>query len=150
LVPALLLALSLWLFFLCAVIDAQISLLPDALTFPLIATAFLYAVASPPFAIFAPLIGAGFFSLQWIVSRGRAVGSGDILIGAAMGFLLLDWRLMLVALGISYILGASVAVVLLMKNTKKRGDHLPFVPYLAAGTLLTLLFGYQVLGLLGW
>jgi leader peptidase (prepilin peptidase)/N-methyltransferase len=150
LLPSLVLGLCLWLFALCAILDYRTQLLPDALTLPLLLLGIGYAVLSPPFPIFAPLLGAGFFALQWGWSRGRWVGSGDILIGAAMGFLLLDWRMVAVALGVSYIIGAVIALVLLFGKKKGRGDHLPFVPFLALGTLTAVLLGNRMVEFLRW
>ncbi len=36
----------------------------------------------------AAVVGAGFFLLQYVVSRGRWIGGGDIRIGAMMGMML--------------------------------------------------------------
>lgn len=142
---AVVLAFSLWLLLLLAVMDARTGRIADALTVPLLVLSLVYAFLSPPFPIFAPLIGAGFFAVQWAASRGKWIGSGDVLIGAAMGFLLLDWRLLLVALFFSYVIGACAAVGLIVTKRKTRKDHLPFVPFLAAGTVLALLIGYKIL-----
>lgn len=145
LMPALFLGLTLWLFFLESFLDARTGLLPDALTMPLLFLSIVFAALSSPFSIYGPIIGAAFFGLQWLLSRGRWVGSGDIFIGAAMGFLLLDWRLLVLALFAAYIIGALFASVLLMFRSKKLSDHLPFVPFLALGTLVALLWGAPLL-----
>jgi prepilin signal peptidase PulO-like enzyme (type II secretory pathway) len=146
--PSIVLALVLWLFFLVAVMDARQGAVSDALTFPLLLLSLLYAFFSPPFHIVAPLLGAGFFAFQWVLSKGKWVGSADIFIGAVMGFLLLDWRIVLLALAASYIFGALVAAVLMLLKKKTRKDHLPFIPFLAGGTILMLMWGYEVLNVL--
>ncbi|MEK7218483.1 MAG: prepilin peptidase [Patescibacteria group bacterium] len=145
LLPALLLAFTLWLFFLVAVMDAQTGFVSDYLSFPLLAVGVAYAFFSPPLQLLAPLIGAGIFALQWGISRGAWVGSGDIIVGAAMGFLLRDWRLLVVALFLSYIIGTAVALTLMLLKLKTMKDRMVFVPFLYVGTLITLLFGYTIL-----
>ncbi|MFA6039637.1 MAG: prepilin peptidase [Candidatus Peribacteraceae bacterium] len=143
--PATLLALTLWSFFLVTVMDAQTGYVSDYLSFPFLALGVAYAFFSPPLQLAAPLIGAGVFAVQWGVSRGFWVGSGDIIVGAAMGFLLRDWRLLVVALFLSYIIGTLVAVTLMLLKIKSLKDRMVFVPFLFVGTLLTMLFGYTIL-----
>ncbi|MBI5733936.1 MAG: prepilin peptidase [Candidatus Kerfeldbacteria bacterium] len=86
------------------------------------------------------VLGGGLFVLQYLVSKGKWVGAGDIrfglLIGAALG-----WRLTIVALLFSYWLGAIVALVLLILKRAKRGSHLPFGAFLAIATLLAWVWG---------
>lgn len=76
------------------------------------------------------------FAFQWLVSRGKFVGSGDILLGAALG-VWLGLGDSIVMLFVSYILGAVVAIVLLVSGAVKlKGTQLPFGPFLAAGAII--------------
>lgn len=147
--PSLLLALALWLLFLNAVMDARTGFVSDYLTFPFVALSILLALLAPPFPLLAPAIGAGFFAVQWLLSRGRWVGSGDILVGAGMGFLLRDARLVIVALFLAYVTGAAVALTLMLVRRKTVKDRLAFVPFLFLGTLASLLCGYMLIGWYG-
>ena len=156
---AALLALCLWLLLLIAIVDCRTGMIPDALNIPFVLLAFLYSVLwwhvgiwfFPVFVTLVfqgALIGGGFFAVQWLVSRGRWVGSGDVILGTGIGFLLTDPLLVILALGVSYILGAVVASVLLLMGKVTRKSHLPFGPYLVAGTFVTLFWGEQILELL--
>lgn len=89
-------------------------------------------------------VAAGFFLLQYLISRGRWIGGGDIWIGAMMG-VWLGWPLVLVALFLAYIFGAAVSVVLLLVKKKKMGAQLPFGVFLSVATFFTIYYGTDVL-----
>jgi prepilin signal peptidase PulO-like enzyme (type II secretory pathway) len=146
--PSLLLAFSLWLLLLIAIIDARTQTIHDALNFSFIVFSAAHAVAIGQLQISGALFLALFFGAQWLVSRGRWVGSGDILLGVGIGFLLGGWEQSLLCLGLAYILGAMVASCLLLLKKASRKSHMPFGPFLAAAALLTIMFGDRILGLI--
>lgn len=145
----LILGLSLSLLLWLALIDLKTKTVPDALTVPFLILCALFATLSSAslvaFPIIAPLLGGGFFAIQWIMSRGKWIGSGDILIGFGAGLLLLTWQLVVIALLLSYVIGAIVASILLLSSKKKMDSALPFVPFLAIGTILAVQLGAQIL-----
>lgn len=137
-----LLLLALWALFLIAVIDLKTKTIPDVLT----AVVFLCSLAfhfvrESHFSFVSVLIGAGFFLLLWLVSRGRWVGSGDILLAGAIGMLVSDIGLMVWALMVSYIVGAGIAVVLLLTKKLHRGSMVPFGPFLVLAAFIVFFFG---------
>ncbi|MDB4978888.1 MAG: putative Prepilin peptidase [Candidatus Peribacteria bacterium] len=134
-------AVSLWLLFLIAITDARTSLIPDALNLPLLIVGVVAQLVMHTFDISGILLGAGFFALQWLISRGKWVGSGDILLGAGIGALLVSWRSVVIFLFFSYVIGAAVASVFLLTRRKTLQDSLPFGPFLVFGAFLTLVFG---------
>ena len=100
--------------------------------------------------------GIGFLSVSmvllviWLVSKGRAIGDGDIKLMAACG-LLLGWKRIILAFLLGCILG-SVIHIIRMRVTHV--DHvLAMGPYLSMGVLLAALWGRQMidwyLGILG-
>ena len=101
-----------------------------------------------------PLLGAalGFallFSVQKIgayIYKKDVLGDGDLKLAAFMGAFLYPASLLL-SLFLGYLMGAIVAVLLLLLRIKKMGDYIPFGPALAAGAALTLFFGPQLLNL---
>jgi leader peptidase (prepilin peptidase) / N-methyltransferase len=94
------------------------------------------------------LIGAavvsGFFLLQYIISRGKWIGGGDVRFGVLMGFML-SWPYVLVALFLSYISGAVVAVMLLISKRRKMSSEIPFGTFLAVSTFFTLFYGQNLI-----
>lgn len=90
--------------------------------------------------VFAAVIGGGFFLLQFILSKGRWIGGGDIRLGIFMG-VILGWPQVLTALFVSYILGSLISVFLLLGKSKAWGDKIPFGTFLALGTFITMLWG---------
>ncbi|MFA6099523.1 MAG: prepilin peptidase [Patescibacteria group bacterium] len=80
---------------------------------------------------------ACFFLLQWVVSRRRWIGSGDIWLGAVIGAVL-GWPVVGIAIYFAYIFGGSAALVLLLIGKLKPGTRVPFAPALAAGALAAI------------
>ena len=98
-------------------------------------------------------VGGGFFLAQYLLSRGRWIGGSDVRLGVLMG-IWLGWPNILVALFVSYILGAIVAIPLLLTKKKGMNSAIPFGTFLAVGTLVTMFWGNQVInwywGLIRW
>lgn len=144
-------ALLLWGLLLASLYDARSGLLPDLFTGIIFAGALIIRLHESALmsGLIGFLIGAGWFGWQWAVSRGKAVGSGDILLAGALGVALgvAGTVTMLVA---SYITGAIIATVLIVTRRATRTSRIPFGPFLAVGTLATLLgIGEWYLRLLG-
>jgi prepilin signal peptidase PulO-like enzyme (type II secretory pathway) len=93
--------------------------------------------------IIASSVPAGFFLLQLIVSKGKWIGGGDIRLGLVMGAML-GWPKVLVALSMSYISGAIIGILLIIIKKKKLDSQIPFGTFLAAATLIALLYGDQL------
>ncbi|MCI0479769.1 prepilin peptidase [Candidatus Uhrbacteria bacterium] len=89
-------------------------------------------------AVAVPVV---FFGLQWLLSKGRWLGSGDIWMGGMMGLLLGTWQLSVIAVYLAYVIGGAVVAVLLLARVVKRGTRVPFGPALAVGLLLTMWSG---------
>jgi prepilin signal peptidase PulO-like enzyme (type II secretory pathway) len=129
------------------VYDLMYMLLPDEVTLPAIAVFALMSWCTGvtwQSILLGTVVGGGFFLLQYLVSSGRWIGGGDIRFGAMMGALL-GWPLVLVGLFLSYMIGAVVAVSLLVSGKKKLGQNIPFGTFLAIGTLATLWWGRDLL-----
>lgn len=85
-----------------------------------------------------------FFLFQWIVSRKRWIGSGDIWLGAIMGAVL-GWPSVGLAIYFAYIIGGAFALALLFMKKIQPGTRVPFGPALVAGTLVALWWGPAIL-----
>jgi len=140
-----LLGLCLWLLFCIAIIDARVQGVPDLLNIPLVVLALSYALLSKQFDWLSVVVGVGFLGAQWVVSLGRWIGSGDLILIAGISLLVGAWPYMVICLFIAYILGAAIAAVLLMLGRKKRCDALAFAPFLVLSTFITIHFGEAIL-----
>ena len=94
--------------------------------------------------VFAIALGISVFALQFIVSRGKWIGEGDIWFGGVMGAILGTPGLTGVGIYLAYILGGLMAFVGLAFKVYKRKSRLPFAPALAAGTILALWHGETI------
>lgn len=91
------------------------------------------------------VISAGFFWLQFIITRRRGIGEGDIWLGLLLGFVfpnLPSWWLMIVT---SYFIGSLVGLLLMLSGRKKWGSKLPLGVFLAIGAIIVLLFGQNII-----
>lgn len=148
---SLVLLAALWLLF---VHDVRFGLLPDWLTLPPLVLAFGYGLyvrgfdlAAIGWWLLALAIGAGLYILQWALSRGKWVGTGDIRLGALIG-LIVGWPHILTTLGLAYVGGALIAVVLLAAKVRTMGDRLPMAAFLIPAAVIVLWFGETILDLL--
>ncbi len=145
LLPSLALALALWSMLLIGIVDARTQLIPDMLTAVLGISALAYHLLLWDFQWTGALLAFLFFGIQWALSRGHWVGSGDILLGIALGILLGSWQHVIVMLMAAYIIGALLVAVLLGLSKMGRSQHIAFGPFLIIGTLVSLLFGDEIL-----
>ena len=76
-------------------------------------------------------IGFGVLLFIYVASRG-GMGEGDVKLAALMG-LSLGMKAVPVALVIAFLAGGATAIVILLLKMKKRGDVIPFGPFLSGG-----------------
>lgn len=131
-----------------AIIDGQRKIVPDEVSLPTIVILAVLQFASQPRTwlslILGVVLGAGWFGLQWLVSKGKWVGSGDIRIGAILGIFLGFAQTALALFG-AYILGTIWAVYLLLTKKAKFSSQIPFGVFLGITGILTFLFGANVI-----
>jgi len=89
-------------------------------------------------------IGAGFFYLQLVLSRGKWIGGGDVYLGFLLGAML-GWPLVLVALFLAYVSGAAVGLILLTAKKKTLKSQLAFGTFLSAAAVVSLLYGNRII-----
>lgn len=93
--------------------------------------------------LLAGAVGGLFFWLQYVVSRGRWIGDGDIRMGVLMG-VALGWPNVIIALALAYIVGAVIAIALVVSGQKKMSATIPFGTFLATATFVAALYGNQL------
>lgn len=90
------------------------------------------------------LAGLGFFGGQYLISRGRWIGSGDIYFAAGMG-LLLGLNKFILATVLSYIIGSIIVIILLLAGKTKAKQTIAFTPFLIIGTLIAFYSGQEII-----
>ena len=84
-----------------------------------------------------------FLYLLFLISKGRAIGGGDIKLMAAAG-LLVGWKQIILAFLLGCILGA---IIHLIRMRVSKADHvLAMGPYLSVGIFIAALWGNQWIG----
>ena len=143
------------LFIVLLVIDLEHGLILIRVVYPAMAVALLISIF---FSIFFPqskivpdigqaAIGGGIglvlFLLVVLISRG-GMGWGDVKMAALIG-LVTGFPLIFVALLLAVIVGGLVAGILLALKLRRRKETIPFAPFLSLATIVTLLWGSDIL-----
>lgn len=85
-----------------------------------------------------------FFGGQYLLTRGRGLGEGDIWLGLFLAVAFVNLKTLGVALLSAYFIGALVGIILLLTNRKKWSSKLPLGVFLAIGALISLFSGSQI------
>jgi leader peptidase (prepilin peptidase) / N-methyltransferase len=140
-----------------SLIDLDTFLLPNRIVYPLsVAMVALFGLAALlddsgdtyVRALLGGLAAFGFFlTVHLVVPRG--MGFGDVKLSFSLGVSLgwLSWGSVFLGLFLGFLLGAVVGVALIATGLRTRRDHVPFGPFLAAGTVLAILVGQPLLDL---
>lgn len=154
-----------------SMIDWEHQIIPDVISYPLLGAGLILSVLRPEFCgnsllagrilphsslLARSLLGSGLGILAgggalWligllgkIVFRKEALGRGDVNLMAAVGAWL-GAGLTLLSIFLGAFLGAVVGLILIARRQAELGSKIPFGPYLAAGTVLSLFFGADLL-----
>lgn len=145
--------ISLMLFIPISAIDIEHFIIPNEFTiggFILgLLVSFVPGGITPLQSVIGVAAGAGILIVfgkigQLMLKREDTMGWGDIKMLAWFGALFGPW----VALGSIFIgafVGLAGSIVMLILKKMKKGEHLPFGPYLCTGALLTVLWGKEIL-----
>lgn len=128
--------------------DLEQRRLPHLLLDPLIVVAALFVPFNPTVDPLSALLGAGaglaFMGALGLLVRG-GVALGDLLLVAPLG-LILGWPAVFVAMFVAGILSAVVSLGLLLTRRAGLKSYIPFVPFLVAGAVVTLVRDPDLLG----
>lgn len=89
------------------------------------------------------IIGGSFFLIQFLISRGRWIGGGDIRLGLLMG-LALGWPNIIAAIFIAYLMGAAIGVILIASGKKEWSSKMPFGTFLSLAAIIIFFWGEQI------
>ncbi len=122
-------------------------MIPDVVTVPgAVAGVFISLVSSDltlTESLLGVVVGGGSLYLVMRIVPG-GMGEGDTKLAAMMGAFL-GWKKMLLGLYMGVIIGALVGVVLIIMKLKGRKDTIPFGPSLAAGAVLAVFYGNDII-----
>ncbi|MCK5139226.1 MAG: prepilin peptidase [Thermodesulfovibrionia bacterium] len=141
-------------------IDIEHQIIPDRITLPgiLLALIFGATILPDPFSRFdflgfsnsfiGVVLGGGLFYLIAVLGKAvfkkDAMGGGDIKMMAMVGGFL-GWKGVILTTFLGSLLGSVIGISLLLMKGREWGSKIPFGPYLALGTLISMLSGQELL-----
>lgn len=138
-----------------SVIDLEHYIVPNRIVGPVLAaSAVFYAVAiggpAGPLdllrAVVAGLTAGVSLGIVHLISP-RGMGMGDVklafLLGAHLGWV--GWGEVGLGFFLGFLYGSLVGVGLLVTGLRGRREHIPFAPFLAAGTMTAILWGEPII-----
>lgn len=129
------------------VYDLRWQEIPDRFSLPAIAAVFILNlfIGIPAWnMVLGAAIAGGFFALQFLLSKGRWIGGGDIRLGALMG-VLLGWQLTLLSLLLAYVGGAVISLLLIAFAGKRMDSQVAFGTFLVGAALVALFWGGELI-----
>jgi prepilin signal peptidase PulO-like enzyme (type II secretory pathway) len=127
--------------------DLRWYLIPDSVVLPACLLVFftnLFLGFNWLMLLFCALIGGGFFLLQFIVSRGRWIGGGDIRLGLLLGLVTGSYELLILAILLTYCIGSIIGLGLVAIGRKHWGSKVPLGVFLAPALVVTIFFGKAI------
>ncbi|MDO8487110.1 MAG: prepilin peptidase [Candidatus Curtissbacteria bacterium] len=130
-------------------VDFKFSLIPTSLVFAasFVALFFDYFFkTSPEFAgfVIAAFLLAAFFGLIVFLTKGKGMGEGDIILAFLIG-MVLGIRDGTLAVFLAFLIGATMAIFLILAGRKRFGQTIPFAPFLVLGFFISLFFATPII-----
>jgi len=94
--------------------------------------------------LFSAIIGGSFFLFQFIISRGKWIGGGDIRLGLLIG-VSLGWPNVILAIILAYFIGSLVGLSLIFLKKKRWGSKLPLGVFLSTASIIALFWGGKII-----
>lgn len=122
--------------------------IPDHFSIPAIIIAIAGGlIFGSPSLIAMAIGGAGilsFFLLQFLISKGAWIGGGDLRLGLLVG-VYLGWEQGLLAIILSYFIGAIFSIYLMLKGKVERKSAIAFGPFMVLGIIISIFYGDPIL-----
>lgn len=140
-------AVFLCLLFIASLIDYDHMIIPNSINLTIAISGILFALlgwtVNIKQAAFGFIVGGGIFFLLALLSmllfRKEGMGGGDIKLVAASGIYLGAQNVMISFILTCYISGIILLIMLLFKKVKK-GQYIPFGPFIATGMMIVVLY----------
>jgi len=132
-----------------AVVDFKFSLVPTTLVFLASLLALFYNyffLTSGQFvqSVAAAFGTAVFFLVIVILTRGRGMGEGDVVLGFLIG-MVLGLKESVLAIFLAFLIGAIISLFLITLGKKHFGQTVPFAPFLSLGFLISLFWAKEII-----
>lgn len=95
--------------------------------------------------LFFAALAAAFFLIQYILTKQKGIGGGDIWLGVFLGLAYPSADKLLLIMVLSYSFGAIVSLILISDRKKGWKSRIALGPFLAAGAIITLIFGERLI-----
>lgn len=99
--------------------------------------------------VLGALVGALFFAVQFFVSKGKWVGSGDIGMGVLLGSIV-GWPLVFLTLLLAYVGGTLFFLPFLILKKMNKKSKIPLGTFLSVATFFAMMWGEKITSFLPW
>lgn len=127
--------------------DLHTKLIPDKIVFTGMALLLMLRIFAHPLPyldyVIGFFLGGGLFYLVAVVSKG-GMGGGDIKLLAMIG-LALGWKLTLITIVLSSVIGLVISGILIVLGIIKRKEPIAFGPFIAIAAMIAYYWGYPLL-----
>ncbi len=135
-----------------AFIDLNEQIVPDIISLPGIVIGLILSFFVPYISfinsVLGVVVGGGIIFIIGlagsVIFKKEAMGGGDVKLAAMIGAFL-GWKYTIISLFLGFFLGALVGIFLILSKIKSREDMVPFGPFIALGSFITLLWGEKIL-----
>ena len=88
------------------------------------------------------LLGGAVIAIIILLTHGMGWGDAEIclFVGLFLGF-----KLTLLMLFLSFVIGGVIGIILILLKKKSRKDYIPFGPFIAIGAIITAIFGEKII-----
>ena len=139
------------IFALILITDVERRLILNVVMYPSILLAIVASFFTPEMAWWSALAGGATGFVVFLVAAlvgnmlfgSGALGGGDVKLAAFVG-LITGFPLVIEALVLTILIGAAVSLILLVTRVRRLRDPIPYGPFLIAGAVITLLWGYPI------
>jgi len=135
-----------------AFIDLNEQIVPDVISLPGIGVGLILSFFVPYLSFInsalGVVVGGGIILIIALVGsmifKKEAMGGGDVKLAAMIGAFL-GWRYTIISLFLGFFLGDLAGIFLILSKIKSKEDMVPFGPFIALGSLITLLWGEKII-----
>ncbi|MBI3379584.1 prepilin peptidase [Candidatus Gottesmanbacteria bacterium] len=124
--------------------DLKYRIIPDEILIVLTAITVFYLFFSQKIQflnhILSGLVFFSIFLILVIITRGKGMGLGDVKYAFVMGFILGSTST-IVSFYLSFLTGAAVSLILVIRGRKSMKSTIPFGPFLTGATVVSLYYG---------